>query len=443
MHAGLATDVLPLQQLFPGYQELYDGGALTDLLYARRASVLIISSDHFIASRSTSGLFGIDAISKRYKAMFPEACVGVSGRLASVLGSALLARCPCVDFLTLGAVDEVLASIATLAADEGIAGLSLHPNVVTRSCAQKEEFAAQAPLQPVGQTAFRLARNAIAIYRQLSGREGKTPFSLRSSAGCTYRCQFCAAGVHWSNYKTKRADVFADEVAAFKEELGDLAYLSFLEDELFTLNEEHVTTTCAVLRANAVLLDGAYTTAGLLDSSRAEAMSGATRTVRIGLEGIGQRPKARHKKVTLDAVFEASAVCAKYNIGLCVDDIVGLPTDTRASIFSRILTIYALMQAGVVQDAETYVFCPHPGTAFGDKPGEFGISIEGAWEVMNESGGFPTARTKALDTAAVFQLYLLSQVIISDCRRTGPVPAARQARRNLTLMGSLLGLTLS
>jgi hypothetical protein len=113
--------------------------------------------------------------------------------------------------------------------------------------------------------------------------------------------------------------------------------------------------------------------------------------------------------------------------------VVGAPGDTAATCAAMLWLARNAITSGLAADANTYVYCAHPGTDFAVNAARHGITVEDDLEWMQESGGFPASRTQALSRAQVFSVYLMSQVLISEAREQrralglAPAPAASAA----------------
>lgn len=87
------------------------------------------------------------------------------------------------------------------------------------------------------------------------------------------------------------------------------------------------------------------------------------------------------------------------------------------SIVNNLNQIYNLLYKGLADEIIPYVLTPHPGTAIGNSPELFGVTIVSSdYEKYIEEGGFPVYYTKNLTREQIFIYYLLIKQISSMSR---------------------------
>lgn len=424
--AGLSVAVLPLQNFYPGFNEGTHMRELDRLLEEHPARVVLFASDHFIASRSTAGLYGIRMITNLLTRKSPRPLIGISGRLATSSCDRLLDLAPGLDFLVLGEAEAALGPLVRTALENGLAGLDAEPSVVTRARladgAEERVFLRVDDPDSLPLPAYHLLERAIATYDQLRASPlPQIPFSMRTTFGCRFQCKFCAGVPNWRTYRKKSAGRVGAELDALVSAVGDRGRLSFLEDEIFTLDRGHVENIAAIFKQRHIRLDGLYTHSAVLDEGIASVLHQFTDKVFMGLDSPDDRIlKEMRKGQRLDTVLGAVEVARRAGLKAHLEWIVGAPGEDVDSLIASLVAIFNLLITGSVDSINTYVFCPHPGTDYAENHYEYGLEIVEDFEWMQESGGYPASETAAAARVQVFVAYLMSQLVIAE---------ATQARR--------------
>jgi len=384
--------------------------------------VVIFSSDHFIPSRSTASIYGISLVSKIFKSRERPPLIGVCGRLATVAAQRLFAEVPEVDFAVIGESDGVIGEVvADLLAADMEETSRRHGYVHTRT-APARDIAYMGDVNDVALPAFALALPSIAQYRSRFGlEENPLPFSLRTSFGCKFKCRFCAGVPHWLDYRKKSPDRVQAELDAFLNQLGDQARISFLEDEIFTRDPEHVAAITALLKERNIYLDGLYTHSTLLTPEIAADLCTVADRVFTGLDNaddqiLRKMGKGQLLDTVLDAVEKAQAASLKVHL----EWIIGTPEETLDTLVTSLSTIFNLLSTHAVESINTYVYCPHPGTDYTVNAKKYRMRVLDTFDGIQESGGYPAFDTANLTRNQIYTAYLMSQLVIAE------VTAARQ-----------------
>jgi len=88
--------------------------------------------------------------------------------------------------------------------------------------------------------------------------------------------------------------------------------------------------------------------------------------------------------------------------------VVGFPGETPESIVYNLNFIYNALTQNLVDEIVPCILCPHPGTAYGETPEAYGITIVShRYEEYIEEGSFPTFRTSHLSRTQIYLYYLL------------------------------------
>ncbi len=437
---GLHTKVLGLQNIYVGFDERTDLDDLRELLSTNLAPVVIFSSDHFIASRSTATLYGIDLVAQIVRSLGATA-IGVCGRLATTAGVALLSEAKDVDFVVVGEADLVIGEIAKNALGGAIDG-DLSTHVMTRRDLNdgrklpEPAFVSDVSKLPI--PAFHLAAPTVdAVLKRRSFGGKSVAFSIRTTFGCKFQCKFCAGVPHWRDYRLKSAKQVAAEIDHLYASLPDVARLSFLEDEIATRDLAHTRELSEILGARGIKLDGLYTHSSLLTTDVAESLAPVLDRVFLGLDSPDDSVlRQMGKGQKLDTVMDAVETARNANLKTHLEWIIGNPEDTIDSLITSLNAIFVLIATGVVESINTYVYCPHPGTAYREDAETYGLCVHEPFEML-ESGGYPAASTRSLTRNQVFTAYLMSQLVIGEAaqarRASGPAQGTRGPSRESLL----------
>lgn len=419
--SGLETGYLALQNLLTAWEPDRDGPRLREMLMAAPARLVVFAGDYFIPSRSTATLFGIGIVARELRRMNPHVLIGVVGRLATTAGPSVLDQVPECDFVVHGEPESVIGEIA----GRMLRGATTaeHPSLVTRASlarGQRPGVATTATLDETPPPAWHLLGRSLSYWDKNApaGHGDEIPFSLRTSAGCRFRCRFCAGVPNWLNYRMKSAQRVATEIDQLRAATDGRARFSFLEDEIFTRDVRHVESVSEVCVERGVRFDGLYTHSSMLTPDVARPLTRMTNRVYLGLDNPDDSIlKDMRKGQRFDTVLDAVETARTAGLGAHLEWIIGSPADTVESLCASLNLITTLLSTGVVESINTYVYCPHPGTEYASDPDRYGLRVLDGFEDMQESGGYPTHETEHLTRQQIFVAYLMSQLAITEVGR--------------------------
>lgn len=428
--AGLSVAYLALQNIFDAWHAAKDDAALRQLLERNVARAVVFASDNFIASRSTAAIYGMQTTARLVRAVSPGAVIGVTGRLATTAGIRILNEVPEADFLVHGEAEAVIGSILVDILRHGLIHAD-HPSLITRSARVSAGTRADptlshgklqigaakvAALDDAPAPAWHLLQESIRAWdAQHENHPVPLPFSLRTSAGCKFRCRFCAGVPYWLDYRTKSAKRVAEEIDSLFDAVGSRAHLSFIEDEIFTRNPEHVAGVSAVFAERGIKVDGVYTHSTLMTPQVAGDLARMTRKVFFGLDNADDTAlRDMRKGQRLDTVLAAVQTARSAGLATHLEWIIGSPADTLHTLVGSLNAICNLLATGSVDTIDTYIYCPHPGTEYAEYADKYGLHIVDGFEFMQESGGYPSYQTDSLSSQQIFTAYLMSQLAIAE-----------------------------
>jgi len=416
--AGFEVRFLPLQNIYSAFDEEQDIQELKKLICENKARMVIFASDYFIASRSTATLYGIRLVSRLMKEDENPPIIGITGRLATTTREKLFSFAEKVDFLVVGEAEVVIGEIVSGIFGEGLAVGGQHVNVITPEKVNSREIepARIEDVNTLPLPAYHLLHPALHIFERTRKRPLiNLPFSIRTSLGCKFQCKFCAGVPNWQNYRLKSSTRIAAEIDYLFSNLRGIARLSFLEDEIFTLNEVHVREVTTLLAERNIRLDGVYTHSSLITPKIAKLLAPVTDKVFFGLDNADDGIlKKMGKGQTLDTVLDAVKIAHEAMLKVHLEWIIGTPDETVDSLITSLGAIFNLLITGTVHSINSYVFCPHPGTEYTENHKAYGFDIIENFEGIQESGGFPASKPLKLSRNQVFSGYLMSQLVIAE-----------------------------
>ncbi|SDC61561.1 B12-binding domain-containing radical SAM protein [Shouchella lonarensis] len=418
---GLSVVYYPLINIMSGFDEDTDHEFLLNLIKDNPAKIYLFSTDYFIPSRSTAAVYGMKIISKIVKEVHRNSLIGTVGRLSTVLKKRLFGEVPQMDFSVVGEPEETISDILNTILDEGMhSAFEKFNSICVRDSDREPVPCVVNNIENMALPAYNLLGPAFELYKSFTGREPKNiPFSMRTSFGCKFKCKFCSGVPNWLNYRKKSAGKVEREVQFFKEHIGNRGYICFLEDEIFTRDEEHVIEVSKVFSRNNIFLEGLYTHSTLLNERIAVHLQPITNRVYLGLDNPNDSILRKMSKgQNLDIVLSAIEIARNANLKVHLEWIIGTPEETVDSLITSLGSIFNFLNTGVVDNINTYVYCPHPGTEYAERCAKYNFDIVAGLEDMQESGGYPSVISSHVNREQVFIAYLMSQLLISEVRES-------------------------
>jgi radical SAM superfamily enzyme YgiQ (UPF0313 family) len=201
--------------------------------------------------------------------------------------------------------------------------------------------------------------------------KGKRQIDYISSQGCRFRCAFCAdPAVYargWTGLAPERIAVeieqlrhdYAIDEIAFQDEtfFTHPARIDRLATELLTRRIEVAWT--ATLRADQASRMG--------EALFAKCVSAGLRRVMIGVESGSQATLDRLKKdLRLPQVLAAASMCARHDVGVIFNFIVGFPGEDDGSIDATLQLAKQLRAMHPRFETPIFYYRPYPGNPMAD-----------------------------------------------------------------------------
>ncbi|MBC8162750.1 MAG: B12-binding domain-containing radical SAM protein [Roseiflexaceae bacterium] len=305
-------------------------------------------------------------ISRAVKAQRPDLPVVWGGWHPSLFPVDTLAE-PSVDISVQGQGEITFAEIVErLAAGASVAGL---PGSASRSHG----------IPQLGPPRLMQAVNTLAPHRydlipveRYFGLKRQRQFDYISSAGCHFRCAFCADPFV---YKRKWAGL---DPARVGEELEQhwrryqFEEVSFQDETFFTYRDRVIAIAEEFLRRG---LRFAWTAtmradqgARLSEADMALCVRSGLRRVMIGVEsGSQEMMDWLAKDIKIEQVLESAAKCVRHGVGVIFPFIVGFPGESDASVTATLEMIKRLRAMSPLFETPIFYFKPYPGSRITDE----------------------------------------------------------------------------
>jgi radical SAM superfamily enzyme YgiQ (UPF0313 family) len=272
--------------------------------------------------------------------------------------------------------------------------------------------------------------------------------SIYTSLGCPYRCSFCCINAPFdtNRYRMRSPAAVVAEVDMLHRRYG-ISHIKIV-DEMFVLNDRHVTAICeglAALPYAAALNIWAY---ARIDTVREQRLA-LLRRAGIRWLALGIESGSAHVREGADKAFDESDIAGvvqaiqRAGINVIGNFIFGLPDDDLASMRQTL----ALAQALNCEFANFYVAMAYPGSALYRTAAGLGLELPESWSGYSQHSydcrPLPTAHLSSAEILAfrdeAFHAYfgnrryldMLSQRLGQEARAEVERMSRRRLRRRL------------
>lgn len=186
--------------------------------------------------------------------------------------------------------------------------------------------------------------------------------TIITTRGCPMQCSFCSsAALHGNKLRRRSYENVVDEVELRlnEENIDTIAFM----DDTFTLNKKFVKDFCAeIKRRNLEFWWGCTSRVDTLDEELLQIMKDAgCITLFIGVESADQQMLEKmNKNITVSKTENAFKLARKVGIRTIASCVIGMPEDTRESIYQTIDFVKKLDPNYALYSLAT----PYPGTRF-------------------------------------------------------------------------------
>jgi len=231
----------------------------------------------------------------------------------------------------------------------------------------------------------------------------RTPYaSIYTSLGCPYKCVFCCINAPFdaNRYRMRRPDRVVAEIERLYRDYGVCTFK--IIDEMFVLNERHVTEICEGLIETGIASELNIWAYARIDTVKPHFLallrSAGFRWLALGIEsGSAHVRDGAQKSLNESQIVEIVRQIQAADICVIGNFIFGLPDDTLETMRQTLDFAKELN----CEFANFYSAMAYPGSAL------YGMAIEQGWELPDSWGGYsqhsydtrplPTAMLKASD----------------------------------------------
>ena len=202
-------------------------------------------------------------------------------------------------------------------------------------------------------------------------RKQKRQVDYISSQGCRFRCAFCADPAVYSRAWTGLApERIADELAGLQRDYA-IEEVAF-QDETFFTHPARIDALADALRCRDLKVEWTATLRADQASRMGEplfkrAVRAGLRRVMMGVESGSQATLDRLKKdVRLDQVMTAADMCARHDVGVIFNFIVGFPGEPEGSVDDTLALAKRLRGMHPRFETPIFYYRPYPGNPMAD-----------------------------------------------------------------------------
>lgn len=204
------------------------------------------------------------------------------------------------------------------------------------------------------------------FYRPMQGKVYKM-LPVELSRGCPFSCTYCAAPALKTRYKSagmyyrkKRIENVIEEIKFYKERYG-LEYVYFTSETFLSLNREEFSAFVSLYPNKVKLPFWFQTRPETIKEERIRMLEeiGCDR-ITIGIESGNERIRREvlKRNISNDSIIRAFEIMARSSIPVSVNNIIGIPDETREDVFDTI----ELNRTIKADSITACIFTPYRGT---------------------------------------------------------------------------------
>lgn len=415
-------DILFLNYILYKYSNsIEDKEYIISKLNLLKPKVIIFATDYWISNRSTAYVNPTIEISELCKQYLPDTKIIVVGKQPMIDSSIYFEDTSAIDICVVSYPEELInnliSSIITKSDLSNIPNIRYRKNYEIISTEYKPQNIDFSSL-PVPAYNI-LARHKKELLSIVSPFCSDIYLTIRSSSGCPLKCDYCAGISQWNSIMYRSKDRFREDIHFAKECLKDSFKFTFLDDEMFTFNKDHVLDIVNVLLEEEIVLRGVFSHVHFFNKDVAALLKGCVDSIMFGAENFDDKVlRSLNKKNSLKSILDSVLIAKKNGLRVRLEYIVGLPYEDIESVSNNLNMIYNLIASGKVDDISPYILVLHPGTKYQKNPSDFGIVIEESnYDNSHELYSYPQYNTKYLSSNQIFVYYLLVKEAIAMGKR--------------------------
>jgi anaerobic magnesium-protoporphyrin IX monomethyl ester cyclase len=215
-------------------------------------------------------------------------------------------------------------------------------------------------------------------YHLLPGGLSSYHLYIDTSRGCVYNCGFCSGPDFWKRrMRTRSVDNFFSELKLIKSLVGKINFLHF-SDPMLGVTPGQLDILTALEKDNLGFYFSCDVKANYIGSALIQKMKNAGVLVfSIGIETLNDVALGILNKNCISKVELKACKIIKGIKDVFIKSywITGLPGETKKSLDVNISQMYNLLKTGLVDQICNHLLVPYPGTAFYEKPDNYGIKL--------------------------------------------------------------------
>lgn len=392
----------------------------------------------FQPSASTQNMDAANATARAIKELSPECRILFTGTHPAALPARTLAENDAIDYVCSGEGPRTISSLAAaLAAGVDPRGANIpdlwsrRAGVAMKSGASQiliDESELDKEMPGVAWDLLPMDKYRCHNWHAFDSIHERAPYaSMHTSLGCPYACTFCCINAPFgkSSYRMWSADVVIKEIEHLYTAYG-VRNIKFV-DEMFVLNQRHVTAICEGLHALGIgkhLNIWAYARVDTVKDEYLDVLRrGGVRWLALGIESASKHvrdgvSKGRFVEEDILKVVRKIQAAGIYVIG---NYIFGLPDDTTESMRDTL----QLAQEANCEFANFYSAMAYPGSKLYTMARDKGWKLPDTWigysQHSYETEPLPTATLSGREVLAyrdhAFQSYFRSASYLDGIRR--------------------------
>lgn len=268
------------------------------------------------------------------------------------------------DYLVFGEAEETIVELLSYVKGENKNSLDSIKGVIYKNREGKiVQNEPRAIIKDIDSIEFQAAHLMnLPAYKICEGVNKKSEryISMMASRGCPYKCVFCAEPLNSRKLRFRSAENIADEMEFHYRKSGVTHF--FFVDSCLTLKRKQIMSLCEILIQKRLPVTwSGWTRVDLVDAELFAKMKEAGFVVvSLGIEsGDPDVLRIIKKGITIEQIRNAFEVMRKLKIEAFCSAMIGLPGDTRESIWRTIKFIRSL--PGVLYSTISMA-TPYPGT---------------------------------------------------------------------------------
>jgi len=387
LNAGYAIDRGHVTEILDADALDMDADKAADIVFTRQPRLVVVVAHGHQPSASTQSMEHARSICSAIKARNANQLILITGVHAAALPVETLTEEPC-DFVCNGEGPETIHQLLNALKNGEPAGPMVQ-GLTWRDEQGKACNNAPAPL--ISDLARDLHGNVWDLlpmehYRAHNWQcfddlTKRQPYaSIYTSLGCPYKCHFCCINAPFgtNRYRMREPTAVVAEIDDLHKRYGVETFK--IIDEMFVLNDRHVTAICNELASKAYASDLNIWAYARVDTIKPERLallrSAGIRWLALGIEsGSSHVRDGAQKSLSDDDIHETVRTIQNANINVIGNFIFGLPDDDKASM-ERTLK---LAQSLSCEFANFYVAMAYPGSPLHLDAQKHGWTLPTSW----------------------------------------------------------------